>query len=99
MAIYPGQGTIIKATISNTLAAIFQVLELDGPTPEVGTKEITNLGDTVKRYRAQLPDMGEITGTVQYDPANNTHQFLTTTINTWPQPSIVWNEVFPTVNN
>ncbi len=100
MAIVPGQGTILKSTLGNNNAiALFQLVEMDGPTAEVGTKEITNLGDTVKKYRAQLPDGGEITGTIQYDPADGTHTALTTLINAWPQQSKSWSEVLPTANN
>ncbi len=99
MAIYPGQGTILKATISNNATAIFQLVEIDGPTAEIGSKEVTNLGDVVKKYRAQLPDAGEITGTCQYDPANATHAALTTMINTWPLAAVVWNVVWPTTNS
>jgi len=99
MAIYPGQGTILQGTIANNSTAMFQIVELDGPTAEIGTKEITNLGDVVKKYRAQLPDMGEVTGTGQLDPANNTHQNLFTLINTWPQAASTWKVIWPTVNN
>lgn len=99
MAIFPGQGTILKTTIANNATAIVQVVEIDGPTAEVGTIETTNLADVVKKYRAQLPDPGEITATIQYDPNTNTHQTLTTMWGTWPQQLVTWNVVWPTTNN
>ncbi len=86
MAINVGQGTILKMTISSTLTAIAQVLEIEGPGMSVGIKDNTNLSSTAKRKRAQLPDGGTISATIQYDPADATHVFLTTTIGTWPQP-------------
>jgi len=97
MAINVGQGTVLKATISASLTAIAQVLEVEGPEATQGTKETTNLGSTVKTFRAQLPDMGTVSASIQYDPADTTHQFLTTAINTWPQPAVVWNVLFNTV--
>ncbi len=100
MAIVPGQGTILKTVVNtNANTAIFQLVEMDGPTAETGSKEITNLGDVVKKYRAQLPDAGEITGTIQYDPADATHHELTLMINAWPQAARAWVEVLPTANN
>jgi len=85
MAINVGQGTVFKMTISSTLTAIAQVLDIDGPEVSVGVKDKTNLGDTSKRKRAQLPDSGSVSLSIQYDPADTTHTFLTTTVNTWPQ--------------
>lgn len=93
--VWAGQGTVLKATISSSLTAIAQVLEIDGPGIEVGTIETTNLGSTSKSRRAQLPDSGKITATIQYDPTDTTHQFLTTTILTWPQAAITWELLFP----
>jgi len=98
MAVNVGQGTILKATISSTLTAIYQLLEVDGPGIEIGTKETTNLGSTTKTYRAQLPDSGELSFTVQYDPADTTStSFLQTAIMTWPQAAVVWTLNFNTL--
>jgi hypothetical protein len=90
MAVHTGNGSILKATISSVLTAIAQVTEIDGPSIEVGTKEITNLSDTVKKFRALLPDYGEVTFTIEYDPADTTHAFLQTTVATSPQSAIVY---------
>ncbi len=96
MAVNVGQGTILKATISSVLTAIAQVLEISGPDITTGAKETTNLGSTSKSRRAQLPDTGPITFTIQYDPSDTTHQFLLTQINTWPQGLVAWELVFNT---
>jgi hypothetical protein len=98
MAVNVGQGTVLKATISSTLTAIFQLLEIDGPSVEIGAKETTNLTSTAKTYRAQLPDAGELNFSVQYDPADTTsHQFLQTAVMTWPQVAVAWTLNFNTV--
>jgi hypothetical protein len=97
MAINVGQGTILKMTISSSLTAIAQVVEISGPEVTVGKKEKTNLSDVAVRKRAQLPDGGTVSFTIQYDPADSTHTALTTAVNSWPQAAVVWNQIFNTV--
>jgi hypothetical protein len=97
MAVNIGQGTVLSMTISTTLTAIAQVLEISGPEVTVGAKETTNLASTVKTYRAQLPDSGKVTFSIQYDPASTTHTALTTAVNTFPQAAVNWKMLFNTV--
>lgn len=80
MAITPGQGTLLKATISASLTAIAQVTEIKGPGMERDSIETTNLTSTAKRFRAGLLDGGEITYTIQYDPADSTHAAIWTAL-------------------
>lgn len=96
MAINAGQGTVLKFTVSSTLTAISQVVEVDGPDATVGTKETTNLSSTSKSYRATLPDGGTVTATIQYDPADTTHIALNTAINAWPQNAVAGSITFNT---
>ncbi len=94
-AVYAGQGTVLKMTISSTLTAIAQVTEIDGPGMSTGTKETTNLASTIITRRAQLPDPGTISATIQYDPTDATHTFLTTTAGSWPQAAVACEIDFP----
>jgi hypothetical protein len=94
-AVYAGQGTVLKATISSSLTAIAQVVELDGPACTTGVKETINLGSTSITKRAQLPDGGTISGTLQYDPTDTTQVFLTGLITTWPQSVSAWEMIWP----
>lgn len=96
MSVVVGQGTTLKATIAGVLTDIAQVLDITGPDITTGAKETTNLGSTSKSRRAQLPDTGPTTFTIQYDPSDTTHTFLLTTINTWPQALISWVLTFNT---
>ncbi len=96
MAVNVGQGTILKMTISSTLTAIAQVKEIDGPEVTVPDIDKTNLADVFRRKRAGLPDPGKLTATIQYDPADSTHQAMTTLINTWPQVSVNWTVTYNT---
>lgn len=98
MAINPGQGTILQATVSSTLTAIAQVLEIDGPEATVEPKSTTNLASTAKTYRALLPDGGTISARVQYDPADSTHAFLASKINEYPQTAVAWAMIFNAQN-
>jgi hypothetical protein len=98
MAVNVGQGTILQATISSTLTAIAQVLEISGPEITVGAKDKTNLADVAKRYRAQLPDGGKVTFSIQYDPVSTTHAALYTMVTTWPQQLVAWKMIFNTVS-
>jgi hypothetical protein len=94
MAINPGQGTILHFGASG----LSQVVEVDGPEATVETKSTVNLSSTKKTYRALLPDGGTVSATIQYDPADLTHQALTTAINAWPQAPTSCSVVFNTLN-
>ena len=94
MSVNAGQGTVLKFTVASSLTALTQVVEVDGPDATVGTKETTNLSSTAKTYRATLPDGGTVTATIQYDPADSTHEALTTAINAWPQTAVAGSVIF-----
>ncbi len=96
MAVNVGQGAILQATISSTLTPIFQLLEGEGPEFTVPSKDKTNLADVARRYRAGLPDGGKLTWTVQYDPADATHQWVLAQIIIWPQQLVAWKLIVNT---
>ncbi|CEF48253.1 unnamed protein product [uncultured bacterium] len=88
MAVLVGLGTSLKFTISSTLTAVAQVMSIDGPNVEAATTETTNLSDVVRKFRAQLPDPGEITFTIEYDPADTGHTALFTAVMSFPQTAV-----------
>lgn len=88
MAVLVGLGTSLKFTISSTLTVIAQVVSIDGPSIEAATTETTNLADVVRKFRTQLPDPGEITFTIEYDPADTGHTALFSAVMTWPQSAV-----------
>lgn len=96
MPVNVGQGTILEATIGATLTPIAQVTEIDGPEVTVGTAETTNLASLYKTYRAQLPDGGTVSFTIQYDPAGTTHTQIAEWVNVWPQQLVAWSITFAT---
>lgn len=80
IAVYPALGTTIAVDTtggSTTYTTIGQVLSIEGPSNEVGSVETTNLSSTRKTYRPTLPDGGELTFELEYDPSDTAgHKFL-----------------------
>jgi hypothetical protein len=97
MAVNVGQGTILRITISSTLTAVAQVLDITGPGITVEKIKKTNLADVAVRYRAGLPEGDPCTYTIQYDPADATHQALITAASTWPQQLMACTETYNTI--
>lgn len=78
MAVIPGEGTILKVTISAALTAIVQVTNIGGPTFGVASVETTALDSTAHTFRpSKLVDGGEVSLDIEYDPNNATHQKFT----------------------
>ncbi len=97
LAVNPGKGTLLKATISTVLTTIAQRVSIDGPEWTVGTAETTNLDSANKTYRPTLPDPGKVTGTLEFDPQDPTHLFLIGCMTT--PVVVVWNLVFEDADN
>lgn len=98
MTVWPALGTTIavdKTGGSSSYTTIGQVLSID-LEPEVGSVETTNLSSTTKTYRPTLPDGGEVSLELEYDPTDTagTHGFLKTISGT---PAIYsWTITYPT---
>ncbi|WP_165068272.1 phage tail tube protein [Paludisphaera rhizosphaerae] len=77
MSIYIGQGTTLSvAKVAGTYTALGQITSIDGPSSSVGSIETTNLSSTRKTYRPGIPDGGEISATIQMDPADANQVYL-----------------------
>lgn len=76
MARLAGKGTLLQIKIDTTWTTIGQRVSLSGPNRTVGTDDMTNLDSTRVEYRPTLLDNGDLSGTLQYDPADATHQVL-----------------------
>lgn len=79
-AVIPALGTKIAVDKTGgetpTYTEISQVLSIEGASNEVGSVETTHLGSTRKTYRPSLPDGGETSFEIEYDPADAEHVFL-----------------------
>ncbi len=70
MGYLPGKGTLLKLNGST----IAQRVKLEGPDSKVGEADVTHLDSTFKEFRPTIPEAGNISGTLLYDPADTTHQ-------------------------
>jgi hypothetical protein len=81
MAKVPGKGTILSHGVAGSpivYTAITQRASIDGPDATVGTAKTTDLDSVAEEYRPTLPDGGELSMEIWYDPAGTTHKLLTT---------------------
>lgn len=68
-------GTTIAHGVTGTYTALLQVVSLDGPSSEMGTRETTHLtsANSAKTYAKTLFDGGEVSGQLEIDPKGDTH--------------------------
>jgi hypothetical protein len=92
----PGLGTVLQLKISMTYTPVSQRVSLDGPELAVGTANTTDLDGTVETYRPTIPDSGELSGTLYYDPqeASTTHSTMFTAITAPSQTLNLWKLIF-----
>lgn len=79
-SVIPALGTTISVAKTGgetpTYTEISQVLSIEGASNEVGSVETTHLKSTRKTYRPGLPDGGEVSFEIEYDPADAEHVWL-----------------------
>ncbi|WP_013627815.1 phage tail tube protein [Rubinisphaera brasiliensis] len=79
MATIPGEGTILKVDVSDTLTAIANVINVSGPDSSVPEVENTTISANSKQYRpGKIPEAGTIDCSIYFDPADSGHQALLT---------------------
>lgn len=79
MTVYSGFGTTLgkgDAASPEVFTAVAQVVDIAGPSMSADTIDITNHSSTngYREFIQGLKDGGEVTMTVQYDPAAATHK-------------------------
>lgn len=101
-SVRPGEGTLLQLQISTTYTNIGRVLSVGGPKPKVPSIDTTVLTSTRREKRpSQIPDSGQCTVRIQYDPNDATvHQLLLTqmeagTVSSW---KVVYNTANTTTN-
>lgn len=70
------QGTALQVKISNAFVLVPGVEGLSGPTGTKQQIEVTAMNDTAAKFVAGLPDYGEVTFRLYWDPSDSTHQYL-----------------------
>lgn len=76
MADFAGKGTQLHISIQSTFVAISQNVEINGPSAEMGTREVTHLDSAAREFRATIVDNGELTGRCLYDPNNQAQAYF-----------------------
>jgi len=77
--VQPAAGTTLGCdfTTPATYVLIGNITSITGPSGEVGTVDTTVLTSTAKTFRPTLPDPGELTFELDFDPTDSTtHQKL-----------------------
>lgn len=70
MADFAGKGTQLHISIQSTFVAMSQNVEINGPSGEMGTRDVTHLDSSAREHRATIHDGGEVTGNCLFDPTN-----------------------------
>lgn len=84
---YGGKGTVLQvAFTAGNFTSIGQITEITGPNVTMKTREVTHLDSVADEFRAALSNGGEVSGTLEYDPAVSGH---TTLANLMVTPSTV----------
>lgn len=80
MAIVVGEGTLLKVEISSTLTTVAQLVSMEYSGVEVVSVPTTVINTTgAKSFRpGTIPDSGELTFTLFYDPADTVHANILT---------------------
>jgi hypothetical protein len=94
----PAKGTQLKHGVASVYTAIAQVVSLDGPSAEVGTRETTHLTSTAKTYAHTILDSGEVSGQLEFDPKGTSHAILLGLLST-PLSDVQWQMLFADATN
>ena len=78
MANTPGKGSLLKVSISAAYTTIAQQVTFTGPSGSAAQIDTTTLSDTIGKKAVGIPKWGEARVTVNWDPADSTHQYLHT---------------------
>lgn len=75
MAYVIGKGTTLSY-LSGSYVPVASVTSITPPQVEMGFVETTHLLSAMREHMATINEPGEASFTIEYDPANTTHQFL-----------------------
>lgn len=73
---FVGKGTTLKQASTQ----IADVVSISGPSVTVGTVETTHLGSAWKEHLPTIPELGEVSMTIEYNPTTATHATLYSTM-------------------
>lgn len=74
----PAYGSQLRHGVSGTYTAVAQILNFDGPSSEIGTRDTTVLDSVAETSDVTLFKGGEVSGQAMYDPQCDSHQVMET---------------------
>lgn len=77
MAVKKAKGTLLKLDIAAVFTTIAQVVSINGPGTSAGVIDVTSLTDDWMQKLAEIPDGGQLTLGLLFDPDDSTLQALT----------------------
>lgn len=87
-------------TATTTYLPVGQVVSIDGPSIEMGTREVTHLGSFAREFEPTIVDNGTVSGTIWDDPTNTGYQVINNEVHSTGVPhNLFWKIVFPTTTN
>jgi hypothetical protein len=100
---WPALGTTIAIDEayppSGTYSLIGEVIKIgNAGGGEVGKRDTTNLSSTIKTYAPTIPDPGDLSITLNFDPTDSVHKFVRNLQGTPPTPPYVSNNFKITFN-
>lgn len=69
-------GAILKVEIATVMTAVPNCTDVGDTQEKAPGIDCSALSDSFVQQTAGMPDLGSITATMNYDPANSVHQFL-----------------------
>lgn len=99
MANFPGKGTLLQVALSSTASynTVSQVQNIEGPSAEMGTREITHLASFAREFAPTIVNGGTVTAGIIYDPTNAGQMMIQSAVHTTGVPtSLAWRVVFST---
>lgn len=92
--VHGSYGTQLKHGVAAVYTEVAGVVNFDGPSREVKTRETTNMDSLACTFAAAIADHGEVSGQIQYDPKCDSHAILETSIATPPVAPEQWQILF-----
>lgn len=101
MATRPGKGHTLMVgpytTATTTYIAVGQVVSIDGPQTEMGTREVTHLLSFAREYEPTIVNGGPLTVQIWDDPNATGQQIISAAVHTTGVPqNLFWKLVHPT---
>lgn len=91
-----GAGTLLQAYISGSYTTVAQRVKVEGPDGSNELVDTSDLDSTAVERNPTIPDGGDVTLSIWFDPNESTHTQLETWRTSPPSTAPLFQVVFPT---